>query len=97
VYPIPPYALQNKRTVARLKGCKMARKHGVSSITDLLPEHLKDLKQEANVTYVARTPLLKVKPISCSDPVLFIKMVSRLQQIYPNLKFYIFKVIKHEL
>ncbi len=73
----------------------MARKHGVASLNDLLPPHLQgQVTEEEGVQWVARTPLLKIKPIVSSDPVLFLKLVLNLCYNYPNLSIYIFKIVK---
>lgn len=77
----------------------MARKHGVTSLADLMPPDIRaaleaQQAKEESVTWVARTPLLRIKPISSSDPVLFLKVVTRLKELYPDLNIYIFKIVK---
>lgn len=72
----------------------MSRKHGVASLNDLLPPELRVVTEEPDVTWVARTPLLRVKPIVSSDPVLFLRSLLALLDGCPNLKIYIFKVVR---
>jgi hypothetical protein len=72
----------------------MARKNGVASLNNLLPPHLRVVTEEPDVTWVARTPLLKIKPIFSSDPVMFLRILIALLKSHPNLKIYIFKITR---
>ena len=74
----------------------MPRKHGVAKLTDLLPpgHPLHEVTDEPDVTWVARTPLVRIKPIVSSDPILFINMVTALLKDFPQLQIYIFKIEK---
>lgn len=70
----------------------MARKHGIRRLADILPATLREIPTPP-VTWVARLPLLGIKPIVSSDPVIFYKIIAKLKTNYPNLKIYIFKVV----
>lgn len=49
--------------------------------------------EKPKVTYIARTPLLGIKPIKCSDPDIFKQLVERLKEAYPDLKIYTFEIV----
>lgn len=59
---------------------------------DLGLEEEVEREYRKGVTYVARVPLLGIKPIKTSDPVLFKKAVEGLKAINPDMNIYTFKV-----
>lgn len=42
--------------------------------------------------WLARTGVLIIKPIKSRDPVVFMAMIKKLQQMYPDIKIYIFEI-----
>lgn len=44
------------------------------------------------VLWLARVPLLKIKPIKSHDPIFFLQLIERLQERYPTLTIYIFQI-----
>lgn len=48
---------------------------------------------QAKVTWKARIPMVN-KTIESKDPVRFLSVITNLQQKYPSLKIYIFKVVE---
>jgi hypothetical protein len=69
----------------------MARR-GALNVKDF--EFLKAEKEKGPKTvWVARFPLwLRMKPIECEDPKLFIKLVAKIQKMYPDMKITIHKM-----
>lgn len=47
---------------------------------------------ESKVTWIARMPLLKVKPIKSKDPIAFMKTIKQLQEMYPKMAIFIFEI-----
>lgn len=42
--------------------------------------------------WLARTSTLAIKPIRSRDPVIFMAMIKKLQEMYPKLNIYIFEI-----
>lgn len=80
----------------------MARKHGLRSIVDILPpeeqEYFRRMLEERkpNVSYVLRTASLQWKPITTTDPEYFLKIYNHFKKAYPNLRLYVFKIVRGE-
>lgn len=75
-----------------MRSRKPIRASGVR-LEDILPQQ-EPVDHRKRTHWIARVPLLKIKPIVHSDPVVFLQIINQLKKEYPNLHIYIFKVVR---
>lgn len=74
-------------------GIKVSDARGLQAAIDrALAKEKGNVPDLPKIMWLARVPLLAIKPITSRDPQLFMDTIKKLQAMYPKLKIYIFEI-----